>query len=369
MPALSSSEALMELIRKSGVVDQKKLEMYLEKARRAGCMPDDLGKFASILVRDGLLTWFQAEQLLQGKWRRFSIGKYKVLERIGSGSMGSVYLCQHRSANRAVAVKVLPSCMNNNNASVERFYREARALAALSHSNTVRVFDIDQDDDLHFLVMEYVDGSNLQDVVGRSGPLEPIRAANYIGQAAQGLEHAHETAGIVHRDIEPANLVVDRSGVLRIVDFGLAFFVGDELDLLAKKCDDMVLGTIDYIAPEQARDSHSVDIRADIYALGATFYFCLTGRPPFVDGTDAEKLIWHQRRHAKPIWSLRADVPEMMSAVVERMMAKDPDQRYPTPQSVAEALVPWTQQPIAPPSEDEMPRMSPAALSVIGAKR
>jgi serine/threonine protein kinase len=288
------------------------------------------------------LTHFQAEQFLQGKWRRFTIGKYKVLDRIGIGGMGSVYLCEHKFMRRLAAVKVLHVARAQDPSALERFYREARAVAALDHPNIVRAYDIDQEDGLHYLVMEYVDGSSLQEIVKQEGQLDPIRSARYISQGALGLQHAHEVAGIVHRDIKPGNLIVDRAGTVKLLDMGLARFFNDDNDLLTKKYDENVLGTADYLAPEQVLDSHGVDIRADIYSLGATFYFCLTARTPFGDdGTTAQKLIWHQTRRPKPVQSFRSDVPAGLIAVLEKMMAKDPEQRYQTPAEVVRALSGW----------------------------
>ncbi len=362
MPSPTTIDEFLELVRKSGVVDEKRLTTYLEKARAAQSLPAEPTKLAGLLVRDGVLTHFQAEQFLQGKWRRFTIGKYKVLERLGAGGMGSVYLCEHKLMRRRVAVKVLPTAKAEDTSSLERFYREARAVAALDHPNIVRAYDIDQDDKLHFLVMEHVDGSSLQDIIKKAGPMDVFRACHYIRQAALGLQHAHETAGIVHRDIKPGNILVDRNGIVKILDMGLARFFHDEDDILTKKFEENVLGTADYLAPEQALDSHSVDIRADIYSLGATFYFCLTGRTPFAEGTVAQKLIWHQTRQPKPLRQLRPEVPEGVVAIIDKMMAKDANQRYPTPAAVADALAPWTQTPIPPPPEHEMPQLSPAAM-------
>ncbi|HEV3118255.1 MAG TPA: serine/threonine-protein kinase, partial [Gemmataceae bacterium] len=361
MPAPSTSDDFLELVRKSGVVEEKRLSACLDKLRAGGTALPPPGKIAGLLVRDGVLTRFQAEQLLQGRWRRFTIGKYKVLEQIASGGMGSVYLCEHKFMRRRAAVKVLPKGRANDASALERFYREARAVAALDHPNIVRAYDIDQEENLHFLVMEYVDGSSLQDVVKKSGPLDYSRAAHYIGQAALGLQHAHDVAGLVHRDIKPGNLIVDRSGTVKILDMGLARFFHDQDDLLTQKYDENVLGTADYLAPEQALDSHGVDIRADIYSLGATFYYCLTGKTPFSDGTVAQKLIWHQTRQPKPLRSFRQDVPEGLVAVIGKMMAKEPHDRYQQPIDVAEALASWTQANIAPPTEAEMPQLSPAA--------
>jgi eukaryotic-like serine/threonine-protein kinase len=342
MSAPSTGDEFLDLVRKSGVVDEKRLSSYLEKDGKSP-LPGRPGKLAGLLVRDRILTRFQAEQFLQGKWRRFTIGKYKVLDRIGIGGMGSVYLCEHKFMRRLAAVKVLPTTRARDPSSLERFYREGRAVAALDHPNIVRAYDIDQEDGLHFLVMEYVDGSSLQEIVRREGPLDPGRSARYIYQAALGLQHAHEVASLVHRDIKPGNLIVDRAGTVKILDMGLARFFNDEADLLTKKYDDNVLGTADYLAPEQVLDSHGVDIRADIYSLGATFYFCLTGRTTFGEGTVAQKLIWHQTRRPKPIKNYRSDVPEDMNAVLDKMLAKDVGLRYQTPLDVAKALMPWVE--------------------------
>jgi serine/threonine protein kinase len=363
MAAPATSADFLELARKSGVVDEKRLAGHVEKLRAAGSVPDDPAKLAGLMVRDGVLTHFQAEQLLQGKWRRFTLGKYKVLERLGSGGMGTVYLCEHKLMRRRVAVKVLPTGKAGDKSALERFYREARAVAALDHPNIVHAYDIDQDDMLHFLVMEYVDGASLQDIVKKAGPMDPGRAAHYIRQAAEGLDHAH-AAGLVHRDIKPGNLLVDRGGTVKVLDLGLARFFHDDEDILTKKYDETVLGTADYLAPEQAVDSHSVDIRADIYSLGATFYYLLTGKTPFGEGSVAQKLIWHQSRQPRPVTTFRTDVPAGLLAVLDRMMAKDPAQRYQTPAAVAEALAPWTLTAIGPPPEAEMPRLSPAATGV-----
>src|SRR5438067_5590994 len=359
MPAPTSNDELLDLVRRSGVLEEKRLEAHLQKLHESNDLPAEPAKLAAAFVRDGLLTNFQSEQLMQGKWRRFAIGKYKVLERLGSGGMGSVFLCEHKFMRRRVAIKVLPTAKADDPSSLERFYREARAVAAVDHPNIVRAYDIDQDENLHFLVMEYVDGTNLQDLVKKIGPLEVVRACHYIYGASVGLQHAHEM-GLVHRDIKPGNILVDRAGVVKILDMGLARFFHDTEDILTKKYDENVLGTADYLAPEQALDSHGVDIRADIYSLGATFYFILTGRPPFAEGTVAQKLIWHQTRQPKSVRTVRPEVPAELSAILEKMMAKNVADRYQTPIEVAEALAPFTQTPIPPPPESEMPTLSPA---------
>lgn len=360
MPTPTTTEEFLDLLRKSGVVEENRLTAWLDKARGEGLYPAEPQKLAETMLRQGLLTDFQAEQLLQGKWRRFSIGKYKVLERLGAGGMGSVFLCEHKLMRRRVAVKVLPTGPAQDASALERFQREAQVIASLDHPNIVRAYDIDQDEDLHYLVMEYVDGASLQDLIRRAGPLSPVRAAHYIRQAAIGLQHAHETKNIVHRDIKPGNVLVDRLGTVKILDMGLARFFHDDKDNITQKYDESVLGTADYLAPEQALDSHAVDIRADIYSLGATMYYCLTGKTPFPDGSVAQKLIWQQTRQPKSVTSFRSDVPAELLAVMDKMMAKDPAQRYQRPDEVAAALDPFTATPIEPPPEAEMPYLSPA---------
>jgi hypothetical protein len=360
MPAPTTTDELLDLVRKSGLVDAARLDAFISRANTDSGPPTSK-HWAGLLVGSGLLTRFQAEQLLLGKWRGFTVGRYRVLERLGSGGTGTVYLCEHLKVRRKVAVKVLPTIRANNPAALGRFHREARAAGVLNHPNLVKCHDIDQEGELHYLVMEYVDGSSLHEIVYRSGPLDPVRAAQYIRQAAQGLQHAHE-AGLVHRDVKPANILVDRGGTVRVLDLGLARFFNDESDLLTLKYDENnVLGTADYVAPEQALNSHGVDIRADVYSLGCTFFFILTGRPPFPGGKAAQKLIWHQVKPPPPVRELRPEVPEDMAAVLSKMLAKDPRQRYQTPGELAAALDPWAAEPVPPPREEEMPQLCPAA--------
>ena len=192
--------------------------------------------------------------------------------------------------------------------------------------------------------------------------MDVLRACHYIYWSAVGLQHAHEN-GLIHRDIKPGNILVDRMGVVKILDLGLARFFHDDDDLLTKKYDESVLGTADYLAPEQAIDSHGVDGRADIYSLGATFYFLLTGNPPYVEGTVAQKLIWHQSRDPKPVRDYRPEVPEGIVTILAKMMAKRPQDRYQTPAEVAAGLSPWVQTPIPPPPEREMPQLCAAVIA------
>ena len=358
MPAPSTVADFVEIVVKSHVLERDVLDPYLQQMRAAGAYPDRPKKLGATMIRDGLLTPFQVDQFLQGKWRGFWIsGKYKLLDHLGIGGMGNVFLCEHRSLRRRVAIKVLPLAHAKDPVALERFYREARAAAALDHPNIVRAHDIDRDGRYHFIVLEYVQGSTLQEIVGRSGPMDATRAAHYVRQAALGLHNAH-LADLVHRDVKPANLMLDRQGVVKVLDMGLARFFNDEEGncLTGKHDQGQILGTADYLAPEQAINGHAVDVRADVYSLGATFYFLLTGRPPFGDGGMAQKLIAHQTRTPTPIRDLRPEAPEGVAEIVRKMMAKDPAARYQSPGEVYEALAPWTQAPIAPPPEEEMPK-------------
>lgn len=365
MAAPGSIDELLKLIRKSGMIDDSKLEAYLKQLWESGGGSNDVKKIAGAMVKDGLLTYFQAEQFLLGKWRGFTIGKYKLLERIGFGGMGQVFLCEHMYMRRRVAIKVLPPAKAEEPAALGRFYREARAAAALDHPNIVRTHDIDQDGNLHFLVMEYVNGSSLLEIIKKTTVMDVLRATHYIWQAAQGLDHAYRV-GVIHRDIKPGNILVDRFGISKILDMGLARFYHTDDDMLTLKYDEKsVLGTADYVAPEQTINSHDVDVRADIYSLGCTFYFLLAGYPPFPDGTIAQKLISHQTRSPTPIREIRPEVPEEVAFVLEKMMAKSLNDRYQTPSEIYEALLPWVQSVEATPPEEEMPLLSPAARETL----
>src|SRR5262245_8542092 len=353
MPAPASATDFVDLVRRSQLLPEARLDEVLTRHRLGGTLPASVDQMANLLVRDGLITFFQAKQLKLGRYKRFKIAeKYQLLELIGAGGMGAVYLCEHTLMRRLVALKVLPVEKLADPSNEDRFYREARAIAALDHPNIVRAYDIDQYEKLHFLVMEYVDGTSLQEIVARyvleKKTFDPVRAAHYVAQAAVGMQHGHEL-GMVHRDIKPGNLLLDRTGVIKVLDMGLARFFNKQQDSVTEKYDERcVLGTADYLAPEQAV-SNLVDIRADVYALGGTFYFMLTGLTPFPDGTIAAKLVAHQTREPKPVESIRADVPPGILAVLRKMMSKEPRERYQEPIEVAEALAEWADQPIEPP--------------------
>src|SRR5262249_47771286 len=216
MPAPSTVERLLELVRKSGIIESERLDEYL---RQNPPLPTDPRAAADQLVAEGLLTRFQRDQLLRGKWRGFTLGKYRVLERLGRGGMGTVFLAEHVVMRRLVAIKVLPEGRAEEPAAVSRFHREARAAAVLDHPNVIRAHDVDCEGKVHFLVMEYVDGVSLQALVEGAGPLDVVRACHYVYQTAAGLHSLHQ-AGLIHRDVKPGNILVDRQGTVKLLDLG-----------------------------------------------------------------------------------------------------------------------------------------------------
>lgn len=271
--------------------------------------------------------------------------RYRILRLLGVGGMGTVYQAEHRVMERCVALKVIRTDLTSNASAVDRFRREVKAAAKLNHPNIVDAFDAEQVGNLHLLVMEYVEGSDLARVVAERGPLPVAEACNYISQAALGLQHAFER-GMIHRDIKPQNLMLTGGldkppeyRTVKILDFGLARFAtttgsGDTAS-------GTLLGTVDFMAPEQADDARHVDIRADIYSLGCTLYYLLAGRPPFPEGTLVQKVMCHVERTPQPLTSFRSDLPPELLDVINKLLAKNPEDRFQIPAEVVQALAPF----------------------------
>ena len=303
------------------------------------------------LKRRGWLTDYQVDHILQGRVRELRVGHYRIRDRLGEGAVSQVYEAFDTRHPRTVALKVIRPELVTNREAVSRFRREIDAVSRLNDPNIVKAYDANLDGDTLYYAMEYVEGIDLAQLVNQSGPLAIRLACEYILQAASGLQHADER-GLVHRDIKPANLIVTISPgsggngreVVKIVDLGLARLYRapgqpDSGHNLTKE--GIMIGTADYMAPEQARSPRTVDIRADIYSLGCTFYFLLTGQPPFPGKSLMQKLIDHQQGIASPVEFIRPAVPRALTLVVKKMIAKNLDHRYQTPEEVAEALAPF----------------------------
>jgi DNA-binding beta-propeller fold protein YncE len=263
--------------------------------------------------------------------------RYRVVRLLGAGGMGAVYEAEHLVMQRPVALKVIRRALTARADARERFRREVRAAARLSHPNIVATTDAEDAGETHFLVMEYVEGTDLGRVVQERGPLPVDRACDYIRQAAVGLQYAFEQ-GMVHRDLKPHNLMLTPDGRVKILDFGLARFASQAASAAGVTGTGMVLGTVDYMAPEQADSAREADIRSDIYSLGCTLYHLLAGQPPFPTGSPLQRVMAHREKKPQPLTELRPDLPEGFMPVLERMMAKNPRHRYQTPAAAALAL-------------------------------
>jgi serine/threonine protein kinase len=353
-----SVRKFLECVQRSNLVTEAELrEVLLRcKQQQGDKLPEDAEVLAESLIQAGLITAWHREKLLGGKYRGFLLGNYKLLGHLGSGGMSSVYLAEHRILKRQRAIKVLPSSRVGDSSYLARFHLEAEATASLDHPNIVRAYDVDNEGDTHYLVMEYVRGVDLQSLVHSQGPLDYVTAANYIVQAATGLQHAHENS-LIHRDVKPANLLVDERGVVKLLDLGLALFSEGDRSSLTLAHNENVLGTADYLAPEQALNSHDVDCRVDLYGLGCTLYFALTGHPPFQGGSLAQRIAAHQTRTPADIRTERPDCPRRLVEICFKMMAKKPEERYQTAADVVRVLKAW----INHEEIEEGPEFEPAA--------
>ncbi len=331
-------------------------------------------RLARQAVQTRALTLWQAQQILAGRTAGFKVDRYVLLELIGQGGMGRVYLARDTRLNRRVALKILAPERINNPRAMARFQREARVGAQLQHENLVRVYDFGESGGRHFLVMEFIEGRTIGHLLSEQGPMPPATAARLARQVAQGLAHAHRK-GLIHRDVNPYNILVTHEGVAKLADLGLAIDLAEE-DRVTRE--GATVGTFDYVAPEQARHSHSADIRSDIYSLGCTLYHMISGQVPFPSASLPEKLFAHQAVEPTPLEQLVPDLPAGLADVVRTMMRKQPDERYPTPTQVMQALEPYIEEgpagdrvePVRSPSEPplvpdsgRLPTPSPAPSS------
>jgi phosphate ABC transporter phosphate-binding protein len=299
----------------------------------------DGAALARQLVDAGKLSSYQAKALLEGRLADLRIGSYEVLDVLGKGGMGTVYKARHRTMKRMTAIKVMAPEVASQSAFAQRFQRETETLAQLSHVNIVMAFDAGQSPAGPFLAMEFIQGRDLASEVKATGPLSLADALDCVLQAARGLEYAHDQ-GLVHRDIKPANLMRDVRGVVKVADLGLARIISSQAvqgeGALTQA--GSVLGTVDYMAPEQALDSTTIDRRADIYSLGCTLYFLLTGRPMYSGSSLMSLLLQHRDAPPPSLRHARPDVPDSVDALFQRMVAKDPNDRFASMTEVAAAL-------------------------------
>jgi serine/threonine protein kinase len=353
---VDSVATFVSALRDHGIMPPSQVEELSSSLQERFSDPRSLAKE---LVKRGWLTAYQAVQVLHGRGPNLVLGPYLILENLGRGAMGQVYKAQHRLMNRIVAIKVIHKGVACHPDALNRFLREVRASARMSHPNIILAHDAAQIGETHLLVMEYVEGTDLGRLVQQRGPLPVPQACEYIRQAALGLQHAHER-GLVHRDIKPSNLLLTaKNAVVKILDLGIARLdetppettkpaaeePGDTCPSNRSGSDltqsGTVIGTPDYIAPEQAADPRQADTRSDIYGLGCTFYFLLTGRPPFPEGSQSEKLLCQQRLEPPPAECLRPDLPAGVVTALRTMMAKRQVDRYQSPALVVEALAPF----------------------------
>jgi serine/threonine-protein kinase len=345
---IQTADDLIQALQASGLFPPEQFPALLRELDPLGDDPQDLIRH---LVQTDRLTLYQVRKVIHGKAAELFVGDFVITDKLGEGGMGKVYRARPVQGGREVALKIVRSNLLNNPVVRGRYQREKNAAAALRHPNIVAVEDAGEADGRTWLVMEFVDGIDLARLVRIHGVLPVPEACEYVRQAALGLQYAHDQ-GFVHRDIKPSNVVVsgerhvpeaEEPASVKILDMGLVRGGFDEAD----GGNDLtragtVVGTPDYMAPEQAKNSSTVDHRADLYALGCTFYLLLTGKPPFPDGTAIEKILKHQVDPPPPLQAARPDVPEELARLIGRLMAKKPEQRFASAQELAAALEPFT---------------------------
>jgi len=326
---------LLPVIKKSGILADRQFD-ELRNRVLAGELPFEPKLLATKLVRDKVLTEYQARRFLGNKSHGLMVGKYVIHDRLGSGSMGRVYKAQHQLMGRLVALKIIAPEIVTNQRVVARFQREMRMVGRLDHPNVVRAFDADQAGNILYIVMEYVSGQSLGQRYRSSGPLSPVDVVNYAAQAALGLAHAHDQ-GIVHRDIKPSNLLLSEDLTIKVLDLGLGVLMEADEQSSFATADGIAVGTIDYMSPEQAL-GREVDGRSDLYSLGCSMYHLISGRLPFPGDTPVDRLGKRIGGRPTPILNHIPDLPSPLVQVLDRLLATRPQDRYQSAKEAAEAL-------------------------------
>ncbi len=326
---------LLPLLKRSRILSNERFEEIWQKVRD-GDLPFDATDLAKYLVREQLLTDYQARRLLNNRPGGLIIGRYLILDRIGAGSMGKVYKARHRMMYRSVALKLIAPDILKNERVVARFGREMRMVGMLDHDNVVRAFDADDEGGLLYIAMEYVRGESLGQRLKRKGRIPPAELFSYAAQAAKGLHHAHQK-GIVHRDVKPSNLMVTQDGILKILDLGLGVLLEPDSESVFETAAGVAVGTIDYMSPEQAC-GRSVDARSDLFGLGCTMYHLLTGRLPYTGNSGVERLGARITQPYIPLEEVMPDLPEKYIDVFDRLLAIERGQRYQNGLEAADAM-------------------------------
>ncbi len=325
---------LLPVIRSSGVLTDRQLQEIRAKVIQ-GDYPFDTVDLAERLVKEGILTTYQARKFLNNKPHGLIVGRYIILDRIGSGSMGRVYKARHPMMDRVVALKIISPEIASNERVVARFQREMKLVGRLDHPNVVRAFDADQFQRVLYIVMEYVAGMSLGERL-KKGPIPPMEMVEYAAQAAMGLAHAHEQ-GIVHRDIKPSNILLGRDGRVKILDLGLGVLMEADPSSSFATADGIAVGTVDYMSPEQAC-GRDVDGRSDVFGLGCAMYHMMTGRLPFPGSSPIERLGKRLSGRHVPITEHLPDLPPNLVRLIDRMMAHKPNERFASAAEAAKAL-------------------------------
>jgi serine/threonine-protein kinase len=333
-PAENVPLDLLPVIRSSGVLAEKQLAEIRAKVLQ-GEYPFDSVELAERLVDEEILTSYQAKKFLGNRPHGLVVGRYIILDRIGSGSMGRVYKARHPMMDRIVALKIISPEIASNDRVVARFQREMKLVGRLDHPNVVRAFDADQHNRVLYIVMEYVPGQSLGERL-KKGAIPPLEMFEYASQAALGLAHAHEQ-GIVHRDIKPSNILVGRDGRVRILDLGLGVLMEADSSSTFATADGIAVGTVDYMSPEQAC-GRDVDGRSDVYGLGCAMYHLMTGKLPFPGSSPIERLGKRLSGRHIPITEHLPDLPSSAVRLLDKMMAHKPHERFSSATELAEAL-------------------------------
>ena len=336
----TSADAFLRLVLRSGLLDRTQLQTALRSVPLD--QRDQPEALAQHLTKLGKLSRFQAAKLLKGTFVGLVLGPFQVLAPIGRGGMGTVYLARDARSGQLLALKVLPPRRAREEERVlARFRREMEMSRRVAHPHLAWTYEVGVCQGVYYIAMEYIPGKSLHRLVAEGGPLEVARAARLVAEVAGALDHTHHQ-GLVHRDIKPANILVTPHDHAKVLDLGLALVRGEKGgDREVVGGCGYVVGTMDFIAPEQITNPLEVDGRADVYALGCTLYYSLAGRLPFPGGTSKEKMQRQLEDRPTPLAELNPAVPPAFLAVVERMMAKDPAQRYPTAAAVEEELRRW----------------------------